>query len=184
MRLKKRTLHHHHSGDPGASQSELISRRAALTSNGVKRKPVFPKAAMSVRPHHDALLKLMMVMSAADGRQRDRELGVIADIVRNLPVFASVTADDLVEALRKADALLDETDGIEDIIGEACAVLPARLRETAYALAVEVAASDLLASDEELRLLEMIRDTMELDPLVTAAIERSARVRYRRDSEA
>jgi tellurite resistance protein len=139
---------------------------------------------MTVRAHHDALLKLMMVMSAADGRQRDRELSIIADTVRNLPVFASVTADDLVEALRKADSLLDQADGIADIIEEACAVLPERLRETAYALAVEVAASDLLASEEELRLLEMLRDTMELDPLVTAAIERSARVRYRRDPEA
>ena len=33
---------------------------------------------------------------------------------------------------------------------------------------------------EELRLLEMVRDTMELDGLVAAAIEASARARLRR----
>jgi tellurite resistance protein len=136
---------------------------------------------MTVTPHHDALLKIMMVMSAADGRQRDHELNVIADLARNLPVFRTVTADDLVKALHEADTLLSESDGIEGLVEETCAVLPQPLRETAYALAVEVAASDLQASEEELRLLEMLRDTMALDPLLTAAIEASARVRYRRD---
>ena len=44
----------------------------------------------------------------------------------------------------------------------------------------EVAAVDLTLEQEELRLLEMIRDRLELDRLVTAAIEAAARARYRR----
>ncbi|MCU0831219.1 MAG: tellurite resistance TerB family protein [Rhizobiaceae bacterium] len=139
---------------------------------------------MSLKPHHDALLKLMLVMSAADGRQRDRELKQVADLVSSLPMFRSVTADDLVQALRRTDALLDEADGIDNVVAAAAEALTPPMRETAYALAVEVAASDLSASDEELRLLELLRDTLDLDPLVTAAIERSARVRYRRDPSA
>ena len=56
--------------------------------------------------------------------------------------------------------------------------LSPKLRETAYALAVEVAASDLVVGKEELRFLAILRDTFGLDKLVTAAIERSAIARY------
>ena len=45
-------------------------------------------------------------------------------------------------------------------------------------LAVEVAASDLAVGKEELRFLAMLRDTLGLDKLVTAALERSAIARY------
>jgi hypothetical protein len=56
--------------------------------------------------------------------------------------------------------------------------LPTKLKETAYALAVEVAAADLVVGREELRFLAILRDALELDKLVTAAIERSAIARY------
>jgi hypothetical protein len=58
------------------------------------------------------------------------------------------------------------------------AQLSPRLKETAYALAVEVAASDLLVGKEELRFLAILRDALGLDKLLTAAIERSAIARY------
>ena len=45
-------------------------------------------------------------------------------------------------------------------------------------MAVEVAAADLKVPDEEIRLLELLRDALNLDKLVTAAIERSARARH------
>ena len=77
-------------------------------------------------------------------------------------------------------SLLEDGDGLARILERAKAALPEKLWETAYALAVEVAAVDMTAGQEELRFLEMIRDAFDLDPLVTAAIERSARVRYRR----
>ena len=62
----------------------------------------------------------------------------------------------------------------------AIAAIPKRLQDTAYALAVEVAAVDLRLEQEELRFLEMIRDRLDLDRLVTAAIETAARARHRR----
>jgi hypothetical protein len=66
------------------------------------------------------------------------------------------------------------------VLDLAIEAIPQRLHDTAYALAVEVAAVDLKLEQEELRLLEMIRDRTELDRLVTAAIETSARARHRR----
>ena len=56
--------------------------------------------------------------------------------------------------------------------------LPPRLRETGYALAVEIAAADLSVGAEELRLLQLLRDTLDIDKLVAAAIERGARARH------
>jgi hypothetical protein len=55
--------------------------------------------------------------------------------------------------------------------------LPKKLRETAYAVALEIAAADLDVKPEETRFLEMLRDGLELDALTTTAIERGIRAR-------
>jgi predicted DNA-binding transcriptional regulator YafY len=68
---------------------------------------------------------------------------------------------------------------LQEVLKLIAAALPEKLRETAYALAVEVAAADLDAPDEEVRFLELLSDALGVDKLVTAAIEMSARVRHR-----
>ncbi len=55
--------------------------------------------------------------------------------------------------------------------------LPEKLRETAYAVALEVAAADLDVRPEETRFLEMLREALDLDRLTTVAIERGIRAR-------
>ena len=56
--------------------------------------------------------------------------------------------------------------------------LPDKLHETAYAIACDIVAADLSASQEELRLLEMLRHRLDVDRLAAAAIERGARARH------
>ena len=56
--------------------------------------------------------------------------------------------------------------------------LPAKIRETAYALACDVVAVDGEAHQEEPRMLEMIRHELRIDRLTAAAIERGARARF------
>lgn len=63
-----------------------------------------------------------------------------------------------------------------NIVSEA---LPLHLYDTAYALAVDVAAADMDIVQEELRFLQMLRDKLDLDKLSIAAIEYTARARYR-----
>ena len=58
--------------------------------------------------------------------------------------------------------------------------LPERLHETAYALACDVAAADERISQEELRLLELLRHRLSVGRLPAAAIERGARARHLR----
>ncbi len=70
--------------------------------------------------------------------------------------------------------MLQEPEGLNAVLGLIGEALPPKLRETAYALAVEVAATDLAVGKEELRFLAILRDRFGLDKLVTAALERSA----------
>jgi tellurite resistance protein len=121
----------------------------------------------------------MVTLSAADRSMTDRELQKIGDIVKTLPVFAEFERDKLVMTAENCGVLLQTDDGLDRILDLIATSLPPRLHETAYALAVEVAAADLHVEQEELRFLQMLRDRLELDKLVVAAIERSARVRFR-----
>jgi len=128
----------------------------------------------------NALIHTMMLVSAADNNITDPELRTIGLIVRTLPVFQGFEPSRLPDVAADCAALLDQDDGLDTALALIREALPAPLRETAYALAVEVAAADLTAAPEELRVLEMIRHRLDLDRLIVAGIERGARARYTR----
>jgi tellurite resistance protein len=130
-------------------------------------------------PPQDALVYVMITMSAVDREMTDKELQRIGHMVKNLPVFDGYALDKLVPASEKCGEVLSRNDGLDSILAEA-AGLPAGLHETAYALAVEVAAADLNVKQEELRFLSLLRDALKLDKLICAAIERGARARHHR----
>ena len=60
------------------------------------------------------------------------------------------------------------------------AALPDRLRETAYAIACDLIAAGGKGTQEELQILELIRERLEIGRLAAAAIERGARARFRK----
>lgn len=127
---------------------------------------------------HTALIYTMVIMSAADLDMADVELGISGEIVRTLPAFKGFDADLLPKVAEECAELIGNDGGLETVIKLVTQSLPTRLRETAYALACDVAAADGKVSAEEVRLLEMIRDGLEIDRLVAAAIERSARAHF------
>ncbi len=86
--------------------------------------------------------------------------------------------DDLANAAERCGELLCHEEGLQELLEQVEAALPKKLHETAYAVAVEVAAADLRVPDEEIRFLELLRDALHLDKLTTTAIERSARARH------
>jgi len=128
---------------------------------------------------HEALIYAMVTLAAADRTMTDRELLKIGDIVKTLPVFEGYDPKGLVRMAEACGTFLEKEDGLDEILDLIANTLPQRLYETAYALAIEVAAADLHVEQEELRFLQMLRDRLDLDKLHTAAIEWSARVRYR-----
>jgi tellurite resistance protein len=125
-----------------------------------------------------ALIYVMVTMSGVEGRIKNTELKEIGTLVRSLPAFRHFDKDRLTTVAQECGEMLQEPEGLSTVLGLVKEALPQRLRETAYALAVEVAASDLAVGKEELRFLAILRDSLGLDKLVTAAIERSAIARY------
>ena len=127
---------------------------------------------------HEALIHIMVVTASSDEGISDHELDVMAGLVVRSPVFADFDLDRLSAVANEA---VDKTNatGLDSVLDDAVAAVPKRLHDTAYALAVEVAVVDVQLPQEELRLLEMVRDRLDVDRLVTAAIEASARARMR-----
>jgi hypothetical protein len=74
--------------------------------------------------------------------------------------------------------MLQGERGLDRALDAIAGSLPARLRETAYLLACDIAAADGKVSQEEARLLELIRYRIEVGRLPAAAIERAARARH------
>ncbi|MGI8724476.1 MAG: tellurite resistance TerB family protein [Methyloceanibacter sp.] len=127
--------------------------------------------------HHAALIYVMVTMSAVDRTMNDAELARIGEIVSNLPVFDDFDQEDLVATAEACGNILSDDGGLQRVLRLIKEGLPKKLRETAYAVALEVAAADLDVRPEETRLIELLRDTLDLDQITTAAIERGIRAR-------
>ncbi|MGO8917659.1 MAG: tellurite resistance TerB family protein [Stellaceae bacterium] len=127
---------------------------------------------------HAALIYTMMLVSAADTDMTDAELQIIGDIVNHLPVFRTYERQRFTKDLKECAQLLAKDDGLEQALKGIKNALPQKLRETAYAVACDVAAADGEASQEELRVLELLRHRLGIDRLIAAGIERGARARF------
>ncbi|WP_068318162.1 tellurite resistance TerB family protein [Polycladidibacter hongkongensis] len=127
----------------------------------------------------EALIHVMVLVSAADSRMTDPELRSIGDVVSALPVFRDFDAEQLVHVCEACGDRMAAENGLQDTVALVARSIPEKLRDTAYALGVEVAAADLQVRQEELRMLQILRDAFNLDKLSVAAIERGAQARYR-----
>ncbi len=130
--------------------------------------------------HHAALIYTMVLASAADREMTDPELARMGEIIRTLPVFADYDSKLLPDTAAACAEILDQDDGLNVGLDLIAAALPDKLKETAYALACDVAAADEKVHQEELRFLEMLGNRLDLDRLTAAAIERGARARFAR----
>ncbi|MGR3758396.1 MAG: tellurite resistance TerB family protein [Tranquillimonas sp.] len=126
----------------------------------------------------DALVALMIAVSASDETLRTSELLTIERIVNHLPIFADYDQDRIARVAETVFDLFSEEDGLDALFGLIRENLPQKLNETAYALACDVGAADGRLEEAELRLLEEIRYELSVDRLAAAAIERAARARH------
>jgi hypothetical protein len=129
---------------------------------------------------HGALIYTMVIVTGAESRISKTERNIIGDIVGHLPVFHSFDRGKLSVHLNACAELLTREDGLDETIEAIKAALPARLRETAYAIACDLIASDGAATQDELQVLELMREHFEIDRLIAAAIERGTRARFQK----
>jgi hypothetical protein len=140
--------------------------------------PRISQKGMAMLDPHGALIYTMVLITGAESRISATERNIIGDIVGHLPVFRTFDRGELAGHLNDCAELLSREDGLDQTLAAIKAALPPRLRETAYAIACDLIASDGAATQEELQVLELIRDQLEIDQLIAAAIERGARARF------
>ena len=128
--------------------------------------------------HHEALIYVMVTMSAVDRKMSDVELRRIGQAVSNLPVFRDFHEENLVQTAEACGEILGQDGGLDRVLDMVVDALPERLKETAYALALEVAAADLEVEEEEARFLELLQERLGLQRLIATAIERGIRARH------
>ena len=128
--------------------------------------------------YHQALIYTMVTMIGVDGRIGNAELARIGRLVQTLPAFSGFDADRLTHVAQECAEILQEETGLQTVLALISDGLPLVLRETAYALAVEVAIADRNIAREEIRFLAMLRDKLELSKLATSAIEHAAIARF------
>lgn len=134
---------------------------------------------MSAPTAHEAMIYLMVITSAADRDMTDIELARIGDVIRTWPVFQDFDQERLISVAQDCQQLLHEDEGLDGVLELAGKVIPQHLHDTAYALAMEVAAVDLEMRMEEVRVMQKLRQHLSLDAPTANAIERAAKARHR-----
>ena len=133
----------------------------------------------SILSPQQAIIYAMITTSAADAKMSDAELGRIGWIVKELPVFQDFDENDLITESKECAKVVSADDGLNTVLDMIASALPEDLRETAFALAADVAASDQRSNPAERRFLQLLAGRLQLDPLFVAALARSAAVRHR-----
>ncbi len=124
-----------------------------------------------------ALVYTMVLISASDRQMTDTELKRMGDLVRTLPAFQGYDENRLVDDARACAEILDNDDGLDAVFGLIIEAVPDSHMDLLYAVACDVAAVDGHLSQEELRLLEIMRHHFRVKRLTAAAIERGVAAR-------
>ncbi|MCI5046672.1 MAG: tellurite resistance TerB family protein [Aquisalinus sp.] len=126
----------------------------------------------------EAIIYLMVMISASDGTIRESELRTIGRVVRSFPLFSEQDEAQLVETSEACGKLMSSDGGLHKVLAAAEAALPAHLAETAYAAAVDVVTADEELDPTEIRVLELIRNALSVSDDGAQAIEQAARARH------
>lgn len=126
----------------------------------------------------EAVIYLMVMASASDGRITENELRTIGRVVRSFPMFTNADESNLVATSEACGQLMASEDGLHRVLAAASTSLPSHLNETAYAAVVDVVTADENLAPTEIRVLELIRDALKVPDNGAQAIEHAARARH------
>ena len=126
-----------------------------------------------------ALIYIMVLVSASDRNMADSELKKMGDMVSSLRIFEGYDPIHMVSDAETCAEILDADEGFQAVLGLIAEAIPDTHTDTAYAIACDIAIADNNLSQEELRVLELIRHHLNVERLIAAAIERAANARNR-----
>lgn len=128
----------------------------------------------------ESLIYTMVLVAAADRELKNIEAARLQSLVGHLPAFRGFDVEKLPKVTAACAKLLGSKNGLERTLAAIKKDTPARLADTAYALACDMAAADGKAGLEEMTLLDMLADTLNINRLTQAAIQHAAGARYRK----
>lgn len=134
---------------------------------------------MSTISPETALVYVMVVVSASDERMTDSEITRMTGLIGYLPAFQHYNTARLSDDTAACIELLQSEEGLDAVLGLVDEAIPDTHIDLIYAVACDVAASDGMLTQEELRLLEIIRHYFDIDRLLAAAIEKGVAARQR-----
>ncbi|MEM8988086.1 MAG: tellurite resistance TerB family protein, partial [Pseudomonadota bacterium] len=79
----------------------------------------------------EAIIYIMVLASASDGRMSPKELRMIGRVVRTLSMFDGFDEEELVSVSERCGALMASEGGLHKVLEAAKAALPSHLNETA-----------------------------------------------------
>ena len=120
----------------------------------------------------------MVTLSAADRKMTDRELAKIGDVVRSLPIFADFDPEKLVPTAEACGALLQDEDGLDRVLGMIAALPTAAARDRLCGRRRSGGRRPPCRAGGAPLPADPARPARPRQ-LTVAAIERSARARYR-----
>ncbi len=126
----------------------------------------------------EAIIYLMVMTSAADGNISEVELRTIGRVVRSFPLFDTTDEQELVQTAEACGKLMSSEDGLHKVLTAASSALPSHLAETAYTAVIDVVTADENLDLTEIRVLELVRNTLNVPDDGAAAIEHAARARH------
>jgi len=126
----------------------------------------------------EAVIYLMVMASASDGQIKDAELRTIGRVVRSFPLFSESDEQNLVATSEDCGRLMSSEGGLHKVLESAAAALPKHLSETAYAAVIDVVTADENLEMTEIRVLELIRNVLDVPDDGAQAIEHAARARH------
>ncbi len=127
----------------------------------------------------EALIYAMVTVAAVDRTITEQEIARINTMVKELPAFRGMEDAWLSREAQDCGRILSKPNGVHKVVRLIVEALPSELRETAFALAAEVAASDLAIENDERDFLTLLATGLQIDGLVRAALERTAHARHR-----
>ena len=128
--------------------------------------------------YHRALIYTMVIVSATDRNLPDSELHAFVEMVGHLPIFEDFDKNELPNLFNDCIELMSRENGLEETLKVIKSGLPPKLRQTAYAIACDLVATDREPTQEELRILDLLRRRLKIERLAAAAIEYGARARF------
>lgn len=127
----------------------------------------------------EALVCLMVIVSASDREMGDPELARIGALARTLPALRGFNAARTLVLVQECQQWMAQDDGLPRLLAAIHDALTPELRDTAYAISVDVAMADLDVELGELRILQILREALDLDRATVNTIHEAAKIRHR-----